>query len=70
MCPLLFIAAAIAGWAGHRAYAKKEIAQAAAPIVLPGRWWLWVLLAIAGICLALLLVSSLMKEFGKLLAAA
>ena len=62
-CPLLAWLAMAALWGGHRAYARKEIGHYTAPITLPTRWWLWIILFLAGVLLALTLASSLAKHY-------
>ena len=64
--PLLVALAAAALWGGHRAYARKEVGHHTAPITLPARWWLWILLFLAGLLLALTLASSLAKHYPRL----
>lgn len=67
-CPLLLISAAAVLWAGHRAYCRKEIAHHSAPIAIPGRWWLWILIFILGLLLALTLASSLARHYPRFFA--
>ena len=62
-CPLLAAAAVGVLWAGYRAYARKEIGHHSAPINIPARWWLWIILFIVGLLLALTLASSLAKHY-------
>ncbi len=69
-CPLLVGVATAALWAGHRAYARKEIGHHSAPITIPARWWLWILLFILGLLLALSLASSLAKHYPRFFVAA
>jgi len=65
-CPLLVLMATASLCGGNRAYARKEIGQHTAPITLPPRWWLWIVLFLAGVLLALTLVSSLAKHYPRL----
>src|SRR5438067_10092907 len=67
-CPWLLASAATALWAGHRAYVRKEIGHHCAPITIPARWWLWILLVIAGVLLALTLAASLAKHYPRFFA--
>jgi hypothetical protein len=68
--PLLIVAGTAVLWAGLRAYQRKEIGPSSTPLTLPGRWWLWIILFVAGLCVALILISSLIKHYPKLLATA
>jgi hypothetical protein len=68
-CPLLLGAAGVALWSGLRVYQRKEIGPPSIPITLPGRWWLWMILFLLGVCIALALVSSLIKNYPKFIAA-
>src|SRR6266545_7476740 len=65
-CPLLALLAIAALWGGHRTYARKEIGHHTTPITLPARWWLWIILFLAGVLLALTLASSLAKHYPRL----
>jgi hypothetical protein len=66
-CPLLaLLAAAVLGF-GYRAYIRKEIGHLTSPFVLPARWWLWILLFLAGLLLAMALAASLAKHYPQLL---
>jgi hypothetical protein len=65
-CPLLALLAMASLCGGHRAYARKEIGHHTAPITLPPRWWLWIVLFVAGVLLALTLTSSLAKHYPRL----
>lgn len=62
-CPLLLAAAGAALLFGHRVYRRKEIGGPALPLTLPGHWWLWILLFVVGLGLALALISSLARHF-------
>ena len=64
-CPLLALLATTVLWGGHRAYARKQIGHHTAPITLPARWWLWIILFLAGVLLALSLASSLAKHYPR-----
>jgi len=65
-CPLLALLATASLCGGHRVYARKEIGHHTTPITLPARWWLWILLFLAGVLLALTLASSLAKHYPRL----
>jgi hypothetical protein len=65
-CPLLALLATASLFGGHRAYARKEIGHHTAPITLPARWWLWIILFLAGVLLALTLASSLARHYPRL----
>ncbi len=69
-CPLLVVSAVATLWIGHRAYARKGIGHHSAPIIIPARWWLWVILFILGLLLALTLASSLAKHYPRVFATA
>lgn len=66
-CPLLLATGLLGLWLGHRLYQRKDVGERSMPITLPGRWWLWIVLFILGLCLALALVSSLAKSYPKFL---
>lgn len=66
-CPLLLLSAAAALLFGQRVYRRKEIGGPALPLSLPGHWWLWILLFVVGLGLALALVSSLARHFPQFL---
>jgi hypothetical protein len=61
-CPALLAlgAAALAG--GYRAYRLKEIGPPTAPFQLPGRWWVWTLLFLMGLALAMVLIAWLARQ--------
>jgi len=62
-CPvLLFLSAAVAG-AGYLAYQRKEIGRYSTPIAIPARWWLWIILFLAGLVIAMTLAVSLAKHY-------
>jgi hypothetical protein len=65
--PLLLTGSAAGLWAGHWVYRRKEIGAYSAPITLPVGWWLWGILWLAGIALALWLVLALAKQYPKFL---
>jgi hypothetical protein len=67
-CPLLLVTAAAALAAGHRVYVRKEIGHHTAPMAIPGRWWLWILLFLLGLLLALTLASSLARHYPRFFA--
>jgi hypothetical protein len=65
-CPLL-LASGIAGlWLGYRRYVRKEVGFPAAPLVIPSGWWIWILLLLGGIALALTLISSLARHYPRI----
>ncbi|MBM3834559.1 MAG: hypothetical protein FJ403_15060 [Verrucomicrobia bacterium] len=66
-CPLLLVGGAAVLGIGYRVYRGKEIGQRSAPITLPGKWWLWIILFLAGAATALALVSSIAKSYPKFL---
>jgi len=67
-CPLLGLVAAAVLWAGQRAFSQKEIGRHAAPISIPPRWWLWILLFLVGLLLALTLAASLAAHYWRVFA--
>jgi hypothetical protein len=67
-CPLLFGAGLASLWGGGFAYQRKEIGPPSVPITLPGRWWLWMILFLLGVAIALALVASLVKHYPKFFA--
>ncbi len=66
-CPLLIAVALATIGFGLIRFRRKEVGGPSAPIVLPGYWWLWVLLFVIGLGLALALLASLATEFPRLL---
>lgn len=62
-CPLLLASAGAALLFGQHIYRRKEIGEPSLPLTLPGNWWLWILLFVVGLGLALALISSLAKHF-------
>lgn len=62
-CPLLVASAAACLVLGSFVFRQKEIRGPALPLTLPGNWWLWVLLFVIGLGLALALISSLARHF-------
>jgi hypothetical protein len=66
--PLLLAAGGIGTGIGCQLYRRKEIGQPSTPLTLPGKWWLWIILFLVGVCAALVLVSSLAKSYPKFLA--
>lgn len=68
-CPTLLVGGAFGLWLGHHIYRRKEVGQPAMPITLPGKWWLWIILFVLGLCLALALVSSLARNYPRFFAA-
>lgn len=67
--PLLMGLGGATLWAGYRAYLVKEIGYHNTPLTLPPRFWLWLVLLAAGIGLAFLLVSLLVRQYPNFLAA-
>jgi hypothetical protein len=65
-CPLLLGVAATILCAGYRGYQRKEIGHHSAPLTLPARWWLWMLVFLAGALLALTLAASLARHYPQL----
>ncbi len=61
-CPLLFLASVAVLLVGWWLFRRKEIGKCAAPLVLPGLWWLWTLLFALGLGLAIALVTSLVRH--------
>jgi hypothetical protein len=68
-CPLLLIAGTGALAAGWWHYCRKEVGPPAAPLELPVYWWLWTLLFLLGIALAMVLVSWLARQVPAFLSA-
>lgn len=64
--PLLLLVGLGGLWYGGRLYARKEVAEAAAPLTLPARWWLWLAGFAVGLGLALLLARSLARHLPQL----
>jgi hypothetical protein len=65
-CPLLLIMGVIALVVGFLQYKRKEVGYPAAPIVIPSRWWVWIIVFLVGLGLALILVLSLIRHPGLL----
>jgi len=61
-CPLLFATSLAVLFYGFQLFRRKEIGKCAAPLVLPGYWWLWTILFALGLGLALALVTSLVRH--------
>jgi hypothetical protein len=61
-CPLLLLSSLGVLFYGFQIFRKKEIGKCAAPLVLPGYWWLWTILFALGLALALALVTSLIRH--------
>jgi hypothetical protein len=61
-CPLLLGSSIAVLLYGFQMFRRKEIGKCAAPLVLPGYWWLWTLLFALGLGLALALVTSLLRH--------
>lgn len=49
--------------AGFRCFCRKEIGPPTGRLVLPGWWWLWALLGLAGLTLVALLGQSIAQDF-------
>jgi hypothetical protein len=62
-CPLLVVLCVALVWGGYRAYRRKEAGHEAAPLAIPARWWLWIILCAAGLVLALTLIVSLARHY-------
>jgi hypothetical protein len=62
-CPLLAFLSVATLWGGYVAYQRKEVGHHAAPIAIPARWWLWIILFAAGLVLALTLAASLARHY-------
>ena len=63
--PLLLVFGAGILLVAHRAYRRKEVGVSPAPIQVPVHWWLWVILFVIGLALALLLVTSLVRNLPR-----
>jgi hypothetical protein len=61
--PLLLATGVLVLGAGHYRYVRKEVGYPAAPLVIPSRWWAWIILLLIGIGLALILISSLARHY-------
>lgn len=62
-CPVLLLLSAAVLGGGYLAYQRKEVGYPAAPLAVPGRWWLWILLIGAAIVLTLTLTISLARHY-------
>jgi hypothetical protein len=62
-CPLLVVLSVAALWGGCRVYRRKEVGPEAAPLAIPARWWLWMVLCAGGLVLALTLIVSLARHY-------
>jgi hypothetical protein len=65
-CPLLIGTSAIVLAIGFFGFRRKEIGKPSLPITLPGYWWVWMILFVVGLALALALVTSLLRNLPKL----
>jgi hypothetical protein len=65
-CPFLIVLGIIVIYLGYRSYRYKEIGRQFGPVTIPTRWWIWMIVIILCILLALALVSSLIEDFTKL----
>jgi hypothetical protein len=61
-CPLLLASSVASLIYGLQLFRRKEIGKNAAPLVLPGYWWLWTILFALGLGLALALITSLIRH--------
>jgi hypothetical protein len=66
-CPVLALLSAAVLWGGYLACQRKEIGHHAAPITIPARWWLWIILFIAGLVMTMTLTASLAKHYLRIL---
>jgi hypothetical protein len=66
-CPLLVIVACGVLVLGFRSYRRKEVGASSAPLVLPGRFWVWLGLFLIGVCVATTLVVSIVRLIRQLL---
>jgi hypothetical protein len=66
-CPFLGAFAIATLWAGRHVYLRKEIGHQAAPLTLPARWWLWIVVLFCGVLLGALVAASLAKHWASLL---
>ena len=62
-CPLLVMLCVATLWGGYRVYRRKEVGHEAAPLAIPARWWLWIILCAGGLVLALTLSVSLARHY-------
>jgi hypothetical protein len=61
-CPLLIVCSIAVLVYGFQLFRRKEVGKCAAPLVLPGYWWLWTILFALGLGLALALITSLVRH--------
>jgi hypothetical protein len=66
-CPVLLACGSAALVMGYRGYREKEIDRTFVPLVLPGFWWLWILVFLLGLGLVLWLAESLARQYPQLL---
>jgi hypothetical protein len=66
-CPLLALLSVAVLCLGYFGYRRKEIGHPAAPFAIPARWWLWMVLFLAGLLLIMFLAVSLAKHFSRIL---
>ncbi len=62
-CPLLVLLGMATLWGGYLVYRRKEVGHEAAPLAMPARWWLWMVLCAGGLVLALTLIVSLARHY-------
>jgi len=62
-CPLLAFLSVAVLWGGYHAYRRKEIGHPVAPLAIPARWWLWIILFVAGVVMTLTLTASLARHY-------
>lgn len=64
--PLLLASSIAVLTYGYHGYQKKEVGKPALPITLPGHWWLWIILFVIGLGLALALLTSLVRHLPQI----
>jgi hypothetical protein len=64
-CPLLAVVALAVLCAGGWVFARKEIGRSTVPMTIPSRWWLWIVLFVAALLLAMVLATSLAKHYPR-----
>jgi hypothetical protein len=61
-CPLLAVGSLAVLLCGLVIYRRKEVGPASLPLHLPGRWWMWTILFLLGLGLALVLINWLARQ--------